>query len=28
LGCSENAAKVHFHEGKKRIESYIKKQVS
>lgn len=27
LGCSENAAKVHFHEGKKRIESYIKKQV-
>jgi RNA polymerase sigma-70 factor, ECF subfamily len=28
LGCSENAAKVHFHEGKKRIESYINKQVS
>ncbi|NQT64062.1 MAG: RNA polymerase sigma factor [Candidatus Marinimicrobia bacterium] len=27
VGCSENAAKVHFHEGKKRIESYIKKQV-
>jgi len=27
LGCSENAAKVHFHEGKKRIESYINKQV-
>lgn len=27
LGCSENAAKVHFHEGKKRIESYIMKQV-
>ncbi len=27
LGCSENAAKVHFHEGKKRIETYIKKQV-
>ena len=27
LGCSENSAKVHFHEGKKRIESYINKQV-
>ncbi len=27
LGCSENSAKVHFHEGKKRIESYITRQV-
>jgi RNA polymerase sigma factor (sigma-70 family) len=27
LGCSENSAKVHFHEGKKRIEAYINKQV-
>ena len=27
LGCSVNAAKVHFHEGKKRIETYINKQV-
>jgi len=27
LGCSENSAKVHFHEGKKRIESFIMKQV-
>ncbi len=28
LGCSENAAKVHFHEGKKRIEKYIKERVT
>lgn len=27
VGCSENSAKVHFHEGKKRIEAYINKQV-
>jgi len=27
VGCSENSAKVHFHEGKKRIETYINKQV-
>jgi len=27
LGCSVNAAKVHFHEGKKRIESYMKAKV-
>lgn len=27
VGCSVNAAKVHFHEGKKRIEAYIKEQV-
>jgi len=27
VGCSENAAKVHFHEGKKRIEAYMNKQV-
>lgn len=27
LGCSENAAKVHFHEGKKRIEKYINERV-
>jgi RNA polymerase sigma-70 factor (ECF subfamily) len=26
LGCSVNAAKVHFHEGKKRIESYMKEK--
>ena len=27
IGCSVNAAKVHFHEGKKRIEAYIKERV-
>ncbi|MBT4296538.1 MAG: RNA polymerase sigma factor [Candidatus Marinimicrobia bacterium] len=27
VGCSENSAKVHFHEAKKRIEAYIKRQV-
>jgi len=27
VGCSVNSAKVHFHEGKKRIEAYIKEQV-
>ena len=27
VGCSENSAKVHFHEGKKRIDTYIKRQV-
>lgn len=27
VGCSENSAKVHFHEGKKRIEAYMNKQV-
>ncbi|MCF7904844.1 MAG: hypothetical protein K9M49_06785, partial [Candidatus Marinimicrobia bacterium] len=27
VGCSVNAAKVHFHEGKKRIEKYMKEQV-
>lgn len=26
LGCSVNAAKVHFHEGKKRIEAYMKER--
>jgi len=27
LGCSVNAAKVHFHEGKKRIEAFMKTRV-
>lgn len=27
VGCSVNSAKVHFHEGKKRIEKYMKEQV-
>lgn len=27
LGCTVNSAKVHFHEGKKRIEAFITKQV-
>ncbi|MEA3286874.1 MAG: sigma-70 family RNA polymerase sigma factor [Candidatus Marinimicrobia bacterium] len=27
VGCSVNAAKVHFHEGKKRIEAFMKAQV-
>ncbi len=27
VGCSVNAAKVHFHEAKKRIDSYMKEQV-
>lgn len=27
VGCSENSAKVHFHEGKKRIEAFINRQV-
>ncbi|MCF7796228.1 MAG: RNA polymerase sigma factor [Lentisphaeria bacterium] len=26
VGCSVNAAKVHFHEGKKRLEAYFKKK--
>lgn len=28
IGCSVNSAKVHFHEGKKRIKTYINKQVN
>ena len=27
VGCSVNAAKVHFHDGKKRIEAFMKAQV-
>jgi RNA polymerase sigma-70 factor (ECF subfamily) len=27
IGCSVNSAKVHFHEGKKRIEAFMKVQV-
>lgn len=27
IGCTVNAAKVHFHEGKKRIEAFMKAQV-
>lgn len=27
VGCSENAAKVHFHDGKKRLETYFKEKV-
>ncbi len=26
VGCSENAAKVHFHEGKKRLEAFVKER--
>ncbi|MCF7801355.1 MAG: RNA polymerase sigma factor [Candidatus Marinimicrobia bacterium] len=27
VGCSVNAAKVHFHDGKKRLETYFKERV-